>query len=147
MNRISGWVGAVALFFVSSCAAGDGVERPPEGTDFVKVSNGGAFSGGRETTIFFANDVALTHGESPFGEKRRDTWVALQPGSYARLRAVAKRDLPAVARNATREVCNDYGGDLVSVSPPVGGLDRVSATCPDKGILALQKAIATAAAE
>ncbi len=143
----SGMNGRFALTLVLSlgaCVAGETVVLPPEGTPFVAVSGGGGFSGW-VTTTYFAGDLAKVSSYQPGDKTPKETIGRLPEGTYLRVRAVAEAGVAKAGRQATKEVCMDYGSDSVQISPPLGDLALVSAACPDDGILGLQTAIYDAA--
>lgn len=128
----------LAVFsIVPACTETSAILQPPPDTPYVEVSVGGAFSGGSDLRIW-ATDVIEESSYGPFGEhKRKPSLRPAKPGTYDAVYALVKKDLPRLNRQGRDDVCEDYGGDVIEVSPPVNGVGRVMFLCPNERMTAL----------
>lgn len=107
----------------------------------IELHSGGAFSGSYSTTVL-ADDTVVSQTSGPFGEGST-TDVTVIAGAYERAVAVLVSQGNAVAAGLRpeEEPCLDYGTDLVTATPAVGGFSDAGASCPNEAVLALLTAV------
>ena len=92
------------------------------------------------------DDTRVAHAWEPFAVAGPAQRAKMPPGAYARARAAAEAHWAAAVAGLSDEAWEDYGSDVVEVSPPIRGRRFVSAGRPDPDVQALQIAIAEAIA-
>ena len=133
-----------ALVLLAACVE---TATPPLDTPVIEVYGGGGFAGSSRTLIY-ANDTLSSEQTNPNGKTVRNS-VQGHPGAYQAALAIIRAEGPHLRRamkgKADSYDCLDYGTDLVSVTPPATGFDKVSANCPEQAMLAFQRKILDAA--
>lgn len=117
----------VALAACVGASAGGGDE-----TGRIIVQSGGGF-GGSTATIVTSDDRLIVVTVAPGGSDQRQSERQGQPGVYARVLEILRREGPGVAAGLTtgKEICPDYGIDSVVTEPPRPDVPRIMAQCPD----------------
>jgi hypothetical protein len=131
---------AVLSVGLGLCACVPAAEEGAAPSDYIEVSQGGAFGGGYGYTVY-ADDTIVAESWEPFSDSTLTPRTPIEAGAYARLRAAAEANWQAAAEGLSGEACPDYGTDLVEVSPPIRGQSVLLAGCPDDDLSTLITAI------
>ena len=122
---------------LAGCVAASAGSEPTDAT--ISFGNRGSITGYGSVTTVAANDQVSVRFTGPGAPS--DPPTVTMPGSYARSADILATDGLALQKALPAEgegpVCNDYGADRVSASPPIKGFAEVSAHCSDDRVLRL----------
>ena len=122
--------GAVAL--LSACVP---TPVPDKAGGVVELFSGGTFHGYRRAVIY-PNDVVELTTSGPFDEGKKTRTRQAQPGAFQALRQhIDANPIPEKAL-ASKEVCEDYGGEIVEMTLPDRSVKYLS-SCPNKPLTTL----------
>ena len=103
----------------------------------VTYGEGTGFYGGSNTSVY-SNDQMIFESWQSGGADRRETLIALPPGTYNALRSLALARIEGLGAY-DGEACRDYGTDYVRVLGPGGDpLAQAAASCPWEPLTDLQ---------
>jgi hypothetical protein len=112
----------IAALFVAACVEGGGSMGPEE----IRLWTGGGFDGNFVTTLRPDDTVATTFGGGLFDGADRPRDERLPAGTYAQVRALLERKLPALAARVGDEPCEPHAdGRGIWVVPAIRGIDGV----------------------
>ena len=120
---------ALCFALLAACAA----PAPVPAVGEIVVSSG-SFAGTNTTQIFSDGTVIRTTASPGLAPIRSITHRV--PDAYRKAAAVLLAEGPATRSTLKphRIPCLDYGTDQVTATPPVGGFDAASATCPEAAL-------------
>jgi hypothetical protein len=115
----------------------------------IRFGNSGSITGPGIITTVAADDSATVTINDWSGQESGNTQsYAIVPGSFARVQALLAAEGAAVqaALDPGVAACQDFGTDFIEAEPPVAGIGRLSAGCPEAPLYGLINRLSAAIA-